>query len=636
MDDDKSSGGSKGTSGLWWLAVVAAGALLVHEVPWQGSRPLSTDPKPYPYPSRQDIDARLWQDPLSAIARGREDRRKQDAAAGGASVERVAAREAEDHGFASLARSIGERGARVGKPVAVLAVMVQGGSYAEAAEARRRARYAVLAGLKQNRYAPRDAAHLGYVVPPPADDQVRLPEFIGYEWFDSEAGGPPVLALWLDEYVFGTRTLERIHRLRDALKPAATPGAEPSFVVVGPTYSSTLQDMAARDDDPSWIVGAPAFYAYGASSDAAHILHGGRLDIDPSDPRHLEGAFARHGLRVLRTVGDDASLVQALAQELQLRGTDHDGCGESLQGHVVLIAEWDTLYGRTLPELMTKALRGADPCAGPTALRIHRFSYLRGLDGQLPTLESAAQDTARADADASADASHATDRRALQRQVERPEGQGQLDYLRRMSQDLLNLEGTWRRLGEGPIQAIGVLGSDVFDKLLVLQALRPQFPNAIFFTTDLDARMLHPQEQDWARNLVVASSFGLSLRPDLQQDLPPFRDTYQTSAYLSTLIALHDVLRHPDPSALSAALGRWLGHPRIFEIGRTQAFDFSFPRNAADRKAVPSTVPCAFEALDACGWVHPDPSPMVPVSKSALFYKKAALVVAGSRSWSRR
>ena len=80
-------------------------------------------------------------------------------------------------------------------------------------------------------------------------------------------------------------------------------------------------------------------------------------------------------------------------------------------------------------------------------------------------------------------------------------------------------------------------GSDVYDKLLILRALRPQFPNALFFTTDLDAQLLHPADFRWTRNLIVASSFGLDLNRKLPGKIPPFRGNYQTSIFLSTLLA---------------------------------------------------------------------------------------------------
>ena len=58
--------------------------------------------------------------------------------------------------------------------------------------------------------------------------------------------------------------------------------------------------------------------------------------------------------------------------------------------------------------------------------------------------------------------------------------------------------GMWKEACPG-FKAIGVLGSDVYDKLLILQALKQNFPHAIFFTTDLDARLFPPREIQWTR-----------------------------------------------------------------------------------------------------------------------------------------
>jgi len=90
-----------------------------------------------------------------------------------------------------------------------------------------------------------------------------------------------------------------------------------------------------------------------------------------------------------------------------------------------------------------------------------------------------------------------------------------------------------------------VLGSDVYDKLLILQALKKSFPYVVFFTTDLDARLFHPGELAWTRNLVVASHFDLTLNEKLQGTIPPFRDTYQTATFF-TLLRVLDVLKDPD------------------------------------------------------------------------------------------
>src|SRR5262249_7885803 len=77
----------------------------------------------------------------------------------------------------------------------------------------------------------------------------------------------------------------------------------------------------------------------------------------------------------------------------------------------------------------------------------------------------------------------------------------------------------------------------VYDKLLLLQALRPELPDATFFTTDLDELLLPQDKLRYTRNLLVASGYGLTLTPDLQRDVLPFRSSYQTSIFLPTTMA---------------------------------------------------------------------------------------------------
>src|SRR4029077_16329244 len=118
------------------------------------------------------------------------------------------------------------------------------------------------------------------------------------------------------------------------------------------------------------------------------------------------------------------------------------------------------------------------------------------------------------------------------------------------------------------IGAVGVLGTDPYDKLLVMQALHPGLPEAIFFTTDPDALYLHPTEVKRGRkNLVVASAFGLELNDHWQGSIMPFRDTYQTGTFLSTLLAVGA------KPADSEELARSFKAPRIYEIGRNAIVD---------------------------------------------------------------
>jgi hypothetical protein len=91
---------------------------------------------------------------------------------------------------------------------------------------------------------------------------------------------------------------------------------------------------------------------------------------------------------------------------------------------------------------------------------------------------------------------------------------------------------------EKGVVAIGILGSDVHDKLMILEALSQYFPHKLFFTTDLDAAYNHPAKRRQTHNLLVASAFDLKLRPELQGTILPFRDSYQTAFFLATQLVL--------------------------------------------------------------------------------------------------
>src|SRR6202035_4363127 len=112
------------------------------------------------------------------------------------------------------------------------------------------------------------------------------------------------------------------------------------------------------------------------------------------------------------------------------------------------------------------------------------------------------------------------------------------DDIRRLAKMLQNLDTYLRDHGSQGLKAIGLLGSDVYDKLELLKALRPMLPEAVFFTNNLDARLAHPDEWKETHNLVVVSAFRLSLEQSLNkrqkqryQNVAPFRDSGQTALY---------------------------------------------------------------------------------------------------------
>jgi len=666
MDKESKSGGGLPGNGIIAVVLLVTGALFVREIPLETNRPMAGEAPVAQHFSLQDVDARLWQDPFGAVARGRE---KGD----GAGKDGIP--ESQRRSVKSLVDAIEQRRDATAepRPVEILAVMLASGPYSDSIESRRRARYAVLAGLSMSRLAPDDNEHLGYFFPAltdgldarslPASDACfakgtqppPLPEVVPYEWFeaapdavvrDGEGPPPPVLVLWLQSEAFAEAPLRQMCRL---VAPFRATGA--TWRVMGPYGSEGLKAMV---DEAASVPGLSRlsdgvevrFYSHYATVPDRVLLKRvvSAEDPDNGKPGQLSRFFESKGVHLVRTIGDDTALANQLVAELKLRGlnatrlkeglpSDHQAIygatcrpdGVSAPGapsHIAVVAEWDSLYGRSLRrEFMARS--------DDEGFCVDRFNYVRGLDGQLPASSGAGEPGAGAGVKQTSTSDKDATRRKDGTFVERAEGQSQFDYLRRLAvqmhaKDLRVRKSSPDGLG---LRAIGVLGNDVHDKLVVLQALQPEFPNVIFFTTDLDARMLHPREQAWARNLVVASNFGLSLAPNVQGGAPPFRDSYQTSAFVTARLAMDDARRkqlkawHDEPVGQQPlkqeAILKWFQAPRLFEIGRTTAFDFS------QEVAGPT---CNGRNWPLCT-VHPQPSERYPRVRGTMKFMTLGLAV---------
>lgn len=416
---------------------------------------------------------------------------------------------------------------------------------------------------------------------------------------------PPLIVLWLDDHLFSEDPLLRLGLLVHALhcdlqivyegksfRKVNKPTLQ--FKIIGPAGSPTLHAMVQeagkllKNGNSTMFSKKIEIYSPTATASAKLLLGKDSKDEgalkkrkapkDGDDQRpcgqskydsleKIVDKFGKINIQFFRTIASDKHLARALCQELKRRNIEPD----NEQHRIALIAEWDTYYGRTLPPSFEKIFREArrQSETNTAGEYIHcrsgicRYSYLRGLDGVLPDEKQAADDR-QEKKDKKLAGMRDTE------SLERPVGDSQFDYLRRLAWTIeRDLEANTQ--GEGGLKAIGILGSDVYDKLLVMQALRPLFPRALFFTTDLDSRYLHPAEYEWARNLIVASGFGLYLDPRWQAYIPPFRDSYQSSVYLAVQLALRNDTEFPQ-------LHSWLKErlkPRLFEIGRHQLFDLT-------------------------------------------------------------
>lgn len=557
-------------------------------VPLPSSRPSEAPLTPGRYAAPQNIDARLWQDPLAAI--------KKPASKSGQTLETAAQSAQVKDGVVQIKLAIEAppppstagaqsvcAGTDTNESARVMAVMLDGAPYADAAETRRRTRYAVVSGLGRGGYVPEDGEHVGSFTAsvetqPGATESVAIP----FEWFRYDNIEKPdpsktrVLVLWIDEGPIRNQPLAGVKHIVEQVCARAR---NLETVLIGPSNSGTLRAMLGEikpytgvgkpDDDLRTFLTSLRIYSPRATVPDAYLLHSTGLSGTDDNPAYcldagsggtVAAVMNQAGLKFHRTVATDCALAKSLVKELRLRGVEaNDG--------IALISEWDTAYGRALP----KAFMEKNQATRKGAL--WQFSYLRGLDGKLPGdgADKKAETDKKSRDSAGAD-------------IETAFGNHQKDYLRRIAVRVAELD---RRLKNGcqragneeaacakdGVKAIGILGSDVYDKLLILRALRPRFPEVIFFTTDLDAALLHAEEWTSARNLVVASGYGLRLNGWLQKEIPPFRDGYQSAYFLSVLATFQ--LEGQDEEAITRLAKGWSSAPRIFEVGRSQEVDLS-------------------------------------------------------------
>ncbi|MEO8327475.1 MAG: hypothetical protein ABI618_16605, partial [Nitrospirota bacterium] len=515
----------------------------------------------------------------------------------------------------------------------VLIVVTEGTPFASGTEYRLRHRYAVVSALGEAGYIPEEGEFFRYF----SWDRTKLkgkdtcwnescPSLdVPLEWFKPQVTGKDhVLVLWVKDQELDKKPLASLEGLVAFVNHSAPvsqkePGRNDSvdstmsFTVLGPFHSGTLRAMISEVLGRNRIAppannateGSTAiqYLSYSATASEAVLFEGLNMDKEKCSREADCWEYMKSlGFDVHRVIGTDELLARKLVEELNKRRVDL----QNGQDHIALIGEWDTLYGRKLPLTFVEETKESEDLDLVTKMKnlgdadwpdwAHRFSYLRGIDGELPqNMNSSGKKSEN-------DGTDSQNFFKINKDLERPEGPSQFDYLRRLA---LQIKDEDRNIREKCIddiklkrpfweiipdwqncsgfKAMGILAGDVYDKLLLLQALRKEFPGVIFFTTDLDARLLHPGQYQWTRNLLIASHFGLRLNEKVQGSIPPFRDGYQTSLFLSTLLAIGQA---KDCRTASTVLNNeacdtppdkysYEIPPRIFEVGLTDAYDLS-------------------------------------------------------------
>ena len=561
--------------------VMAVVAVIAHQTTLETSRPEQTERSSGHYYGVQDIDARLWQDPMAAVAAFRDNElksRKQEPRS------EISIDQTHDIKANLIREQIwniypGQYGEDNNcAPIKIMAVMTPGSPFEEDSETRRRTRYAVASALIKTGSVPDSNDTIGYAyVSKQVDPNSDLPKIIPYEWYStSDENKVWTLVLWLDEGAFtdtgGLVGLQLLQKLlnddpRSKVKAAnCTAKAAPvkksplPFTVIGPresdAYIPLLRSLRKSNEKSSKLnIISPSATGALPSRPSNCGIKNSESGSDAKNQYYEQSGK----LTLLRIVGPDSRLTASLVEEIRNRQLDQGNGAPGTTPAMIIVHESDTRYGREISRMMKDAIAKDAP-----VIQTYDYSYLRGIDGRVGTKPANASDPDKGK----------TPRERETVQHTRSYGTHQIDYLERMVSTIRENHGKNSRVPNGKAEdvvAIAVFGNDVYDKLLIIRALKSEFPKAVFVTTDLDARFLDPSETSWSRNLIVASNYDLRLHPDLQAGTLPFRDSYQTATYLATWIATNDCLENV-PQFSSPA---WLTKPLLFEIGRTEAVPYN-------------------------------------------------------------
>jgi hypothetical protein len=613
------------------LALAVAALVLVKE-PLKSSRPAGSGMELNGASEELKVRARLWEDPFAAVQKDVESRKKSGTPGeitviGEGTMSSMKAEPRDSHetirmtariqgdtsdetGLANLKKGV-SRHIKARENITVLIVMTEGGPYSNAIETRIGDRYALQAALDVGCFAPEATEILRYFTWQFIKEPGAKPHGITtpYEWYGRNKTAPcggateqddAVLLLWMKGEDYQGHIVKGLNDLiHQVLYDEITSGSL-HVKVIGPRTSSEFEMMLreiegrAADNQMSfdwpfgkehlqmyspWATAMPGLLAYGMQG-----RNSGKCGSYQSCKAVFEQLLDRAHIHLEFRINNDMVLFEELFRELERRQV---AVGKD---PIVLIGEWDSFYARALPiTFSAAACRHIGRCQTseggvdllmqgkivPQDLHITRYNYLSGLDGE--SLDEQQKRPKSKNEEKEKENAGGKLRLRDRSLYEKPEGTSQLDYVRRLVSRVKSEERGGDSSHYRKVKAIGILGRDPYDALLILQAVREQFPTVLFFTTDLYARYFHDSEEKWARNLLIASHFGLQLEPQLQQSIPPFRNSYQTSTVLAVLKAINrlDTGRYHDEVP-----------PRIFEIGRHGAVDLSVNPIPARGKSV--------------------------------------------------
>ena len=553
----KKRGDSKlAVAGTITLGLAIAGVMLAQQ-PLKSARPPSLEGALKPQVVEGVVQARLWEDPLEAARR---------AATFNGEAKKNGHTKSDADRVAVIRQEIDDQiGHNQGRPITVLLVMTEGGASGESRETRIRDRYAIGSALNIACYVPQHDDQLSYVE---WRDRTGMSRVLPYEWYGQgprkcslDPDWPPaVLVLWISSEITGDHPITMLSNLTESIlcersalgvcrqaregeKRASLDLHREQHVrlkIMGPRSSSAFRDLLEEaagvfrggKDHVTWANagGRVELYSPWATATPKLLTQGisitgkpsGSTDCVSSDAsrEQLCWILLRAGIELKHSIGSDGQLFESLVDELERRRVKFE------RDAVILIAEWDSFYGRVMPVEFTATvchhiahrpseenwaiepkrlalirskcdrvdqaidLQVNDPVGTKgLGLNIWRYSYLRGLDG-----DNAGGDKGDSGKGQGQGAKQLKNTLLDIQLNERPVGTSQFDYAQRLAARIerdiaeeVNLQRASSDPSTGneepvrkPPAAIGILGSDAYDALLILQAMRERFPGVVF------------------------------------------------------------------------------------------------------------------------------------------------------------
>ncbi|HND52577.1 MAG TPA: hypothetical protein PLV92_09280, partial [Pirellulaceae bacterium] len=438
-------------------------------------RPVESRPTSAPASKSGEIPSRLWDSPFSSLPPVQEGNKDNNGSPSVSFSNQLDAR-------------LQQLNAKSYRRFTVATVCMPSPHSSEDLEQARRRRWAVVSALHASGAIPLhpdriEMAEFTANARDESDRETSRKFTVPHEWFavpgSASAADPAVCeqliaVVWLDEAQLGDRPLDDLSLLLKAIEDETRnanvkQASPPTFSILGPLTSNMLASFAEHWNRATTTARKWPSRTLFINTDATSERARGAIDaaaraLATKAPRAGRDESRSQSPLIVHTIGTDADLARRTVKELRLRRSS------TKSASVALLAEWDTDYGRDVLPTFRQAFMDEDGADHDTS-RLWEFTFPRGLDGT-PVASANSKKGESGDSD-----------------LETASGAAQLDYLRRLVKRLKD-----RPVDEPPLRAIGILASDVYDKLLLLRALRDEFPNVVIFTTDLDQRLLHPAE----------------------------------------------------------------------------------------------------------------------------------------------